>query len=279
MPLSMFKNNVVAICNLASFLTSMGMFGAITFIPLFYQGVLGTSATASGNMMIPMSMAVMVSSFIGGQWLSKSGGRYRWQGIIGTAFIGLGMLLLGRLTQNSALWNVILGLVTTGIGMGLTMPVFTIAIQNAVPYSQLGVATSASTFLRSLGGSVGLAILGSIVNNQFLSSFIGGIPAAVKNVVPMDQITALAHNPQALVNPAAQAQLQALLTQSGDTSIFDQVMLALRAALSSSITQAFLVGSGFVLVGLVAIFFLKEVKVQTANPEAQGVPKPVEEKE
>ncbi len=279
MPLSMFKNNVVAICNLASFLTGMGMFGAINFIPLFLQGVLATSATTSGNLMIPMSMTVMVSSFVGGQWLARSDGRYRWQGVVGTAFIALGMLLLGRLSTASSYWNVVLGLVTTGAGMGLTMPVFTVAIQNAVPYSQLGVATSASTFLRSLGGSIGLAILGSIVNNRFLADFIGGIPQNVRSLVPMDQITALAHNPQALVNPTAQEQLKGLLTQSGDPSIFTQVMQTLREALSSSITQAFLVGFGIVMVGLVALFFLKEVKMQPANPEAQNIPKAVEGKE
>jgi hypothetical protein len=110
-------------------------------------------------------------------------------------------------------------------------------------------------------------------------SFIGGIPQNVRNIVPMDQITALAHNPQALVNPAAQEQPKGLLTQSGDLSIFIQVMGSLKVALSSAITQAFLVGFGIVIAGLVALFFLKEVKIQTTDSELVGGSKPVEGKE
>ena len=94
----------------------------------------------------------------------------------------------------------------------------------------------------------------------------------------MDQITELAHNPQALVNPAAQEQLKELLTQSGDPSIFTLVMSTLKEALSSAITQAFLVAFGIVIVGLVALFFLKEVKIQTPGPEVVRGPKPVEVK-
>jgi len=258
-PLSLFKSRIVSISNLTSFLTGMGMFGAIIFIPLYLQGVLGASATASGNMQIPQSIAVMVTSIIAGQLISRRGGHYRVMGVISMALICLGMFLLSRLTTASHYWNVILDIIIIGFGMGISIPVFTIAIQNNVPYSMLGVATSSSTFIRSFGGAVGLAILGSIMNNRFLAAFINQIPETVKNAIPMDDLTAMAHNPQALVNPAAQAQLKEMLSQPGTgTTVFDQVMQTLHQALSSAISEAFFIGFLILLIGLVAAFFLKE---------------------
>jgi hypothetical protein len=258
-PLSLFKSRIVAISNVTSFLTGMGMFGAIIFIPLYLQGVLGASATASGNMQIPQSIAVMVTSIIAGQLISRRGGHYRVMGVISMGLICLGMFLLSRLTTASHYWNVILDIIIIGFGMGISIPVFTIAIQNNVPYSMLGVATSSSTFIRSFGGAVGLAILGSIMNNRFLAAFIDQIPETVKNAIPLDDLTAMAHNPQALVNPAAQAQLKEMLSQPGTgTTVFDQVMQTLHQALSSAISEAFLIGFAILLIGLVAAFFLNE---------------------
>jgi hypothetical protein len=251
----------------------MGMFGSIVFIPLFYQGILGASATRSGNMMIPMSMAVMVGSFAGGQLLARAGGHYRIQGIIGTALICIGIFLLSRLTIQTSYWNVIGDVIPAGLGMGLTMPVFTIAVQNAVPYSMLGVATSSSAFIRSVGGAVGLAMLGSVMNNRFFAGFIGQLPDSAKSLVSMDQLKALAHNPQALVNPAAQAQLKTMLSQPGQgTVLFDEVMLTLRQALSSAIAEAFLVGFGVLIIGLIATFFLKEIPLLKDHGAPHDIP-------
>jgi EmrB/QacA subfamily drug resistance transporter len=256
LPLSLFKNRIVAISNLVSFLTGLGMFGSITFIPLFLQGVLGASATASGNMQIPQSIAVMVTAFICGQLMSRAGMSFRKLGILAMALICAGIFLLSRLTPGSSYWMVILGSIIIGFGMGFSIPVFTSTIQNAVPYSMLGVATSSNTFLRSFGGAVGLAILGSIVTNRFVASFTGQIPESVKNNISMEKLTALAHNPQALVSPAAQTELQETLSSAGP-GIYDQVMLTLHQALSSAIAEAFLIAFGILLIGLAATFFLK----------------------
>jgi EmrB/QacA subfamily drug resistance transporter len=269
-PLHIFKNRIVAISNLTSFLTGMGMFGAIMFIPLFLQGVLGASATASGNMQIPQSIAVMIASIVAGQLISRLG-HYRLFGVISMVIICSGMFLLSRLNTGSLYWHVIMCNVIIGFGLGVTMPVFTIAIQNTVPYSLLGVATSSNTFIRSFGGSIGLAVLGSIMNNRFLSGFTGSIPEAVRNAVPIDEITALAHNPQALVNPAAQLQLKEMLTQPGMApNIFDLVMQTLREALSSAISGSFLIGFMILLVGLLAAFFFKgKVSHEGAAPPGE----------
>jgi EmrB/QacA subfamily drug resistance transporter len=259
-PLSLFRNRIVAISNLVSFLTGMGMFGAITFIPLYYQGVLGTSATVSGNLQIPMSIAVMITAFISGQLLARSAGHYRNLGITSMALICLGIFLLSRLTTGSAYWMVVVDTIIVGFGMGFSITVFTSVIQNAVPYSVLGVATSSSNFIRSLGGAFGLSILGSIMNNRFQTTFINRIPETLKATISIDKLTALSHNPQALVNPAAQTQLRDMVSSPGSgTAVFDQVMEALHQALSSAIAEAFLIGFCVLLIGLVATFFLKEI--------------------
>jgi EmrB/QacA subfamily drug resistance transporter len=259
LPLALFKDRIVAIANLVTFITGMGMFGAFVFIPLYLQGVLGASATASGNMQIPQSIAVMFTAFIAGRLMSRSGGRYRALGILSMVLIFTGIFLLSRLTTGSSYWMVILDTIIIGFGMGFSLPVFTSAIQNSVPYAMLGVATSTNTFMRSFGGAVGLAILGSIMNNRFLSSFMGQIPETVKNSISMEKLHTLAQNPQALVSPDAQMQLKEIFISAGSgTDVFDQVMNALRQALSSAISEAFLVASGVLIIGLVATFFLRE---------------------
>ncbi|HEX7475645.1 MAG TPA: MDR family MFS transporter [Dehalococcoidales bacterium] len=259
LPLSLFKNRIVAISNLVSFLTGMGMFASITFIPLYLQGVLGASATASGNMQIPQSIAVMLTAFLAGQLISRAKGQYRNLGALAMGLICLGVFLLSRLTTGSAFWMVIVDAIIIGFGMGFSIPVFTIAIQNSVPREILGVATSSSTFLRSFGGAIGLAVLGSIVNVRFLANFTSHLPATVTNAVSMEKLSALAHNPQALVNPTAQAQLKEILSSAGlGSSVFDQVMQTLKQALSSAIAEAFLIGFGILMIGLVATLFLKQ---------------------
>jgi EmrB/QacA subfamily drug resistance transporter len=278
-PLSLFKNRLVSIANSASFLMGMGMFGTFIFIPLFLQGVLGASATASGNMQIPQSIAVMITSIIAGQIVSgKSRRPYRLLGIISMLLICTGMFFLSRLSTSSAYWEVILYIVIMGFGMGVSMPVFTLVIQNSVPYRQLGVATSSINFIRSFGGAIGMSVLGAIMNNHFMPSFINRIPETVKNAVPMDQLTAIAQNPQSLVNPEAQAQLQALLTQPGtDPSVFTSVMNSLQSALSSSITRAFFISFLVLLVGLAVSFFLNPKPGSMADRpdgESDGPPGP-----
>jgi EmrB/QacA subfamily drug resistance transporter len=258
-PLTLFKNRIVAVCNLASFLMGMGMFGSIIFVPLYLQGVLGASATLSGNLQIPQSIAVMISSIIAGNLISRRVGKYRVMGIVSMVFICLGVFLLSRLTADSHYWNVILDICVIGLGMGISMPVFTIAIQNDVPYSVLGVATSTVNFIRSFGGSVGLAILGSIMNNRFFPEFMNHIPDSVRSAVPMDQLTKLAHNPNALISPAAQVQLKEMLNQPGmDPGMYDRVIRILHESLNSAITQAFFAGFVILLLGLAAAFFLKD---------------------
>jgi EmrB/QacA subfamily drug resistance transporter len=261
LPLSLFKNRIVAISNLTSFLMGMGMFGSGTFVPLFLQGVLGASATLSGNLQIPQSFAVMLTAFLSGRSLTKARGQYRNLGMISMVLICAGAFWMSRMSVNSTYWVVMTANCVIGFGLGFSIPVFTIAIQNSVKPEILGVATSSNTFLRSLGGSVGLAFLGSIMNSRFSPEFIKGIPADIKSKISIDSLNALANNPQALVNAQAQAQLRDTLNNAGvGASGYDQVMQALRGALSSAITTTFLIAFFILLVGLVTTFWMKGKK-------------------
>jgi EmrB/QacA subfamily drug resistance transporter len=264
LPLSLFSNRIIAVSELVIFFSAFGMFGSIIFIPLFFQGVLGATATASGSFLTPMMLGMVAGSFFSGQMLSRAGGHYRILGAIGLAIMGIGLALLSRMTVETSYISVVVNIVITGFGLGITMPVYTIAVQNAVPYNMLGVATSSTPFFRSLGGSVGLAIFGSVLNNKFASEFTGKLPAAVKTMVPAQQLETLAHNPQALMSPEAQSQLQRIIEQMGPqgAEIFQQVLQALRQSLDSALSQVFLFALLAVVVAFLINFFIKEIPLR-----------------
>jgi EmrB/QacA subfamily drug resistance transporter len=266
-PLSLFKNSIISISNIVVFLTGIGMFGGIILIPLFFQGVLGSSATSSGNLLIPMMMGMITGGFVSGQLLSRAGGHYRLLGIIGIAIMSVGVFLLSRMSLNTSYSTVVTNTVLVGLGLGITMPVYTIAVQNAVPYSMLGVASSSVAFFRSVGGAVGLAILGSVMNNRFATELTSQIPASIKAIIPPDKLNDLVHNPQALISPEAQAQLKTILNQLGSqgSSIYDQLLHGLRQALTLAISEAFFIGFFIILGALVITFFLKEIPLRTQH--------------
>lgn len=271
-PLSLFKNRIVSISEVVVFFTAIGMFGTIIFVPLFFQGVLGVSATTSGSFLTPMMLGMVAGSFASGQVLSRTGGHYRTQGAVGLSIMTVGMLLLSRMTvETSYAWAVV-NIIITGFGLGITMPIYVIAVQNAVPYEILGVATSSTAFFRSLGGSVGLAVFGSVVNNQFAANFTGGLPPLVKAMIPPERLEFLVHNPQALVSVEAQVQLKGMFSMFGyqGTALFDQVMQMLRQALNSALTEVFLVGACILVVAFITNFFIKEIPLRKEHVLAES---------
>jgi EmrB/QacA subfamily drug resistance transporter len=275
-PLSLFKNRIVIVSVATIFLTGIGMFGAIIFIPLFFQGVLGTSATTSGNILIPMMLGMVGGSFISGQVISRAWGHYRINGILGTALMGVGLGLLTRMDINTPYSTAIRNTVITGFGLGVTMPVFTIAMQNAVPYRMLGVASSATAFFRSMGGAVGLAILGSVMNNRFAQEFLSQVPDKIKALVPPDHLKALVQNPQALITTQAQSPMQGLAGQLGadGPAIVQQLLQALRQALSLALSEVFLISLIIVGAALLVSFFLKEIPLRKHNLADDPAPGP-----
>jgi hypothetical protein len=145
---------------------SFGFFGAIIFLPRWFQFVLGSSATESGYQMLPMLVGLIGSSIASGQIVSRTG-RYKWLMASALVVAGIGLLLLTGLRAETPVTTVWLWMGIMGIGIGPSMAVFTIVVQNAVPFRVMGVATSALTFFRQIGGTVGLAIAGAVFGTTF----------------------------------------------------------------------------------------------------------------
>ena len=263
-PINLFTNPIISVSLGISFLSGMCMFGGIIFIPLFFQGVLGLSATTSGSFLTPMMLGQVSGSLLSGQLLSRAGGHYRIQGIFGLGIMAVGLFLLSRMTASTPYSAAVINIVVMGFGLGITMPLYTIAVQNAVPYNVLGAATSTVAFSRTIGGSFGLAVFGTIMTNNFAASFLTRIPEMLKSVVPLSTLSAMASNPQVLLSPDAQNQIKSLLFPLGaqGTTAYNQLLQALRQSLDSALAQVFLIGLVIILIAFILNFFLREIPLR-----------------
>ena len=261
MPLDLYRNRVVSLSLLVIFLTGFGMFGAIIFIPLFFQAVLGASATSSGSFLTPMMLGIVVGAGLSGQALSRLGGHYRLQGLIGLAIMTTGLFMVSQMTQDTSYSRAVVNIVIMGFGLGTTFPNYTIAVQNAVSYRVMGVATSATQFYRSIGGTVGLAVLGSVMVSRFASGVSASLSSAVREALPAGALAEITSQPQALVDDEALAGLRALFNPLGPEGpqLADQMVETLRITLASSIGDIFLISTAVVAASFVVTLFLKEV--------------------
>ncbi len=152
---------------LAVFLAAFGFFGAIIFVPRWFQSVYGSSATESGYQMFPLLLGLLGSSIASGYLISRTG-KYKWLVVIALSIMSVGLVLMTNLRAETDYWTIALWMFIAGVGLGPTMAAFTIVVQNAVPFDKLGVATSDLTFFRQVGGTVGLAIAGTLFGNALL---------------------------------------------------------------------------------------------------------------
>jgi EmrB/QacA subfamily drug resistance transporter len=261
----LFKNSIFLVSVIAMFLVSAGMFGAILFLPLFVQGVLGDSATNSGVVLTPMMIGFMVSSIVGGQLLSRTG-RYKILAMGGFIVAAAGMFLLSRMTATTSEGIVVRNMLITGLGIGVMMSLFTIVVQNAFPYKRLGEVTATLTFFRSIGSTLGVAVMGTIMINGFHNALQSNMPAILKRVVPANRLSQL-ENPQLLLDPVEVAKIQhgfAALGPQGLT-IFRQLIEAIRLSLSTAITNVFFLGFFIMLLGLVSVLFLREIPLRKSH--------------
>ena len=176
LPLHLFRNSVFRTTSAIGFVIGFALFGALTYLPLFQQVVRGDSPTESGLQLVPVMAGVLIGSIGSGQIITATG-RYKVFPIAGTALAAIGMYLLSRLDAGSSVAYGTVGMFVMGLGLGLVMQVLVLAVQNAVDYSELGVATSGATLFRSMGGSLGTAVLGAIFTNR-LTDELTGSPAA-----------------------------------------------------------------------------------------------------
>jgi EmrB/QacA subfamily drug resistance transporter len=171
LPLHLFSIRAFSVVSVVGFIVGFAMFGAITYLPVFFQIVHGQSPTASGLRLLPLLVGMVLFSTASGMVISKTG-RYRVFPIAGTALIAVGLLLLSRMGIGTSLIVAALYMFVLGVGLGCVMQVLVLIAQNAVPYSELGVATSGATFFRSIGGSFGAAIFGAIFSNVLVGNLV-----------------------------------------------------------------------------------------------------------
>ncbi|MEU4242722.1 MDR family MFS transporter [Actinoplanes sp. NPDC026619] len=165
LPMRLFGNSVFTVCSTLSFIVGFAMLGAMTFLPTYLQYVKGVSATASGVRTLPMVAGLFLMSIASGTVISRTG-RYRIFPIAGSAVMAIGLFLMSTMHRGTSAWLESLFMFVLGLGIGLSMQVLTIAVQNTVPYADLGTATSGVTFFRTLGSSFGTAIFGTLYGNH-----------------------------------------------------------------------------------------------------------------
>ena len=176
LPLRLFRDPIVSVSCALGFLTGCGLFGSVIFLPLFFQVVTGVSATASGLLLLPLTVGVVTGSVGSGRIISHTG-RYRVWPICGLAFASIGMFLLTFMRAETPLLLSSLYMVILGLGVGATMQVTILVVQNSVDHRDLGVATSAAQFFRQMGGSFGVAAFGAIMNHRLLTDLPVRVPA------------------------------------------------------------------------------------------------------
>ncbi|WP_170007120.1 MDR family MFS transporter [Bacillus fonticola] len=267
MPLELFKNDIFTLSNITGFILGMGMFGAIMYMPMFIQGVMGASASESGFIMMPMTLSMVAASTIGGQLITKTG-KYRIFASIGLFVMGAGMVFISTLNADSTFWLVIAGIIILGAGLGLSMPVFTLAVQNAVDHKYLGVATASSQLFRQIGGTVGVAIMGSLMNLSITKNLEESGMSLPSDPALAGELGQFA-DPQALLNQDQIESVRASLSGE-ELVVFDQLIGSLIEALGSSISFVFLIGAIAIGVGFILTFFLREIPLRTSNEAAVG---------
>ncbi len=264
----LFKNSIFSISVIAGFLQTAVMFGMVTFLPLFVQGVMGRSATNSGTVLMPMMLTHVAVSVVTG-WLLSRWGRYKAIVLVGFALTTIGGFLLFRLSAATTSAVLVGSMMLIGLGNGMSMGPFNVIIQNQYPRHRLGEVSAAMQFFRSIGGTVGLAILGSMLNRWFASMLVTSLPAELQGLATDPATAGQITNSQVLLSNQAQAQLGELFSRFGDQagSLLGAFTDAVRHSLESSLTHVFLLTMAIEAVGLFLVFFLKEVPLRRSHDE------------
>jgi EmrB/QacA subfamily drug resistance transporter len=307
LPLSLFKNQVFASAALLSLGVGAVILSLAYYLPLFLQGVLGESATNSGELITPLTVSIVVASVLSGFLIARTG-RYQWLAISGALLLSLGVFLLSRMQQSTQLGQATTFMVLAGLGLGVFFSLLTLAVQNAIPRTQLGVGTGATRYMQQAGGTLGVAIVGTVVNNTVASDIAGHLPKGASQLTSAG--ISAATNPQVLVNsayhdtlvktaqhyaaqaavasakahgaipsgPGASAAISAISSAAAAnaTHLLNEIFTALKHSLTLGIEHGYTVLT-LVCVGmLVLAFVLKDVPLRTSHamPEAAPAPTP-----
>ena len=254
LPLKLWASRIFTLSNIASIGVAMSMFGAIFFLPVFVQGVIGNSVTSSGAILVPMLLAMIVTSIAGGQFISRTG-RYKVPLLAGLLLMGAGYYMLAGFDVRTSNQTTIAAMVLIGLGLGMSMQTYTLIVQNSVSRQDMAVATSATQLSRSIGAAVGLAVLGTILTQGIRSSMAKYLP------------------------PATVQKLQASGNGSSATAVFDPTQLAhlppviaagIRHGLADALHPVFLAGLPIIAVAFIATLFIPEVPLRTSAHVTAG---------
>lgn len=277
LPLALFRNRTFTVSAIVLFLMGAGMFGAITMVPTFLQGVKGLAAANSGTLMTPMSVAISAAAGLGGAMLSRTG-RYKVLSLVSVAMVILGLGLLAMQTPDTSSATAVVNMVLVGLGAGVTFPLFTVVVQNALPFQYIGVATASVTFFRQVGATVGIAILSGLMIDRFRDG--------VREVA--GEYPAFAGNANALLNEQAVERVRRAYEASaaqGQPS-FESVLALTRIELADALAPVFVVATVLVTLSWLALLALPELPLTAAAPaelarrarertaEGTGVPQP-----
>ena len=259
LPLRLFGNDIFTVASIASFLTSMTMFGAIIFLPLFLQIVAGDTASQSGLLLIPLTGAIVTGAYAAGRIVSITG-RYKIFPLVGLSLAAVAFVLLSTMNAHTSRFESGIYMALAGVGIGMVLPIMVVTIQNAIELRDLGTGTAAVNFFRSMGGSFGVALLGTVL--------LGQLDARIARMPGHERMG---------IRPA-------LDLLHGDTSGIAGLDAATRAllieALERSFTVVFLTVAGIAALALVAAFFLRELPLRTtlALAPSASTPKADQEK-
>jgi EmrB/QacA subfamily drug resistance transporter len=243
LPMRLFGNSVFTITSIVSFLFGFTFFGAIIYLPLYLQVVRGYSPTQSGLLLLPLVLGIFITSTGSGQAITRTG-RYKIFPVIGLVIIPVALWWLSTLAVDTPLWNLLVRVFVLGFGLGLVIQTLVVAVQNAVDFRDLGVATSSNTFFRSMGGAVGTAVFGSVLTSTLTSELAAAFPDGLPGGVTAGQ----------LQNNVDQIQ-----------SLPPTVREPLLEAFTVAIDRVFLVGVPVILVALVVMLFLKELPLRETS--------------
>ena len=263
LPLDLFKNHTFSLTSALGAIIGAGMFGAIVMLPLYLQVVQGDSATVAGLKLIPFMLGIVTMSIVSGKQISKHG-HYKRFPVMGLAIMTIGIAMLSTLNETTPFWQLSIYAILIGAGLGLSMQTIVIALQNSVDMKDLGIATSANTFFRSIGSTIGVALFGSL----YASRLAINLPKGVEELA--------ATNPAALAGatPEAFEQLK------NNTSVIETFTPELQAVIYHAFVQSFhvvfLAAVPLTVLGFVLALFLREVPLRTgaehhaAKQEAAG---------
>jgi EmrB/QacA subfamily drug resistance transporter len=269
----LFANRTFSVLSLASFIFGAGMFGCIIFVPWFIQGVVGVNPDQAGNVMTPMMLTMVVFSVLAGRLALKIA--YRYQISLGLIIVGAGYYTMTRWAIDTTQGQATLSSMIVGAGLGLIMPILTLAVQNAFPPNRRGVVTSAATFFRQVGASVGITVYGVVFNHQMSQQFqeklapaFSRLQGALANLPPQARefFQQVQSDPQILV--------RILLSEEAQRAIPDpfraQFITGIKQMMADSLHVVFWSGLGAVAVGLLVVQFLGNASLKRQIAEHGG---------